>query len=319
MSTKITEEEFTFFDSFHTKDVSDAENARFNSILDTEMPKDAKLKHFTSKYASLEEQNKGFLANEDRVDLLIRMIKTAETIFSLWGERDTRHIENLFKELENALDSDEKTYEKEESKESGIYFEKQRSLFCGMHALNNLFQQKIFINNEIDREEEDQFNLDSFCKRLKVRLRVEADVSLGDNFIDCPENGNYQYEVLLNALVENKSDVIQFPFGESSSFVRDLIPLLKKRGLKGFLINLRGNHWVAVTAMASGFSNQFVYLDSLSKTQVLKTNDELIHFLGEILQNDRSLILAVTEAYEGKGKVYTVPEFTEGFRGIMGA
>jgi len=232
-----------------------------------------------SVIASIVTELKAVLDTETftKVQEISTVVKTAERL--------------LLKQLESEKTSNAATRARARAKDRAgagagagaahsYFFEGQQSLFCGKHALNNLLQKEKFFHGVETEVRAEQINLQGVCIALKKRLKKDAgvqDVHENDVIISCPGNGNYQHDVLVQALIKANYDVIAFPFHDLEK-AQKLLAQLKENGLKGFLINKSGSHWVAVTYLGN---TSYKYLDSLSRkrTRIFDNEKQLFDHL----------------------------------------
>ena len=152
---------------------------------------------------------------------------------------------------------------------SEVYFETQKALYCGKHALNNLLQAHVFSKAKLDE--------------LCVRLQHSYARMLGKRhgIIRCSRDGNYESAVLLAAIRG-----IGLGVEEANAFSSITHFLAEKASNKliGFLFNLGDKHWTSMNC--NKFSGFNLYLDSqksptktylaLNDTTVLQSIQQLM-------------------------------------------
>jgi hypothetical protein len=126
------------------------------------------------------------------------------------------------------------------SKKGSIKHEKQHSLYCGQHALNNLLQGRMmFISDYANRHLEiinGNVNISYYCN--KVHGVVSGAVKISD--MCDPKSGYYDASVLITALRENGYDTAYHVQRKKDAYVEFTDP-----NLIGFIIN-EGNHYYAI-------------------------------------------------------------------------
>ena len=283
-STLVTEQELKYFDSFHTSKVNPKDRKEWKALLTKS--KESKIDRLRQKFNNLLDiQQKDMDNYFDIVHIGEKIL--AEQKESKESEQEISAIVNVAKKKLEQLISEEKSSAATgagvvagagagvaPAPASSYFFEGQQSLYCGKHALNNLLQEeKFFHDNAHVRFRPNKINLHRVCLNLKEVLRARAGVYgiiANDAIINCPDNGNYQQDVLVKALLEAEYDVIAFPF-DNLTVVQVLLAKLKENGLKGFLINKGGWHWVAVAYLSD---RSYMYLDSFSNRRTRTFNNE---------------------------------------------
>ena len=141
-----------------------------------------------------------------------------------------------------------------EAEEPDNYVEKQQSLGCGRHALNNLFKKKMFIrhNSEVKRETLLSINtpmksnipLNTICNILKSEnLWITG---TPDEIKHCPDNENYNIEILKIGLSLAGYNVQDRSEGISNKDNKD--------NFLGYLINLNKGHWICIRKNKTNFT-----------------------------------------------------------------
>ncbi|XP_014776703.1 josephin-1 [Octopus bimaculoides] len=161
-----------------------------------------------------------------------------------------------------------------------IYHETQRLQLCGLHALNNLFQD----GNAFTKKD-----LDNICTRLCPK-------EIFNPYRSTFAVGNYDINVLMVAVQSKGYDMLWF------NKTRNLKCLVLEN-IEGFILNIpcgniimklisQGKHWITIRKI----SNVYYSLDSNNKAPVeIGSDDELLVHLCEQLNNNHTeLFLIVT-------------------------
>jgi len=171
--------------------------------------------------------------------------------------------------------------------------EKQESLGCGRHALNNLLGMKLFSKtqgfpfgkiNEIDENIDLSnfslpINLQNLCKYMSIK-----EPSLFNNDVPCPYNENYLYSVLIYALnligysVEEES--INYYKQTSPEYHTIKIQLKDEDdpNFIGFLVNKEAFHWICYRKLTNG---KYMKFDSLNHISSSVEFDDITKTIGE--------------------------------------
>ncbi|KAL4239764.1 Josephin-1 [Mactra antiquata] len=163
-----------------------------------------------------------------------------------------------------------------------VYHERQKKMLCGLHVLNNLFQEGLFT----------QSDLDDICNRLTPSRVFNPHKSvLG--------LGNYDINVITSALQSKTLCLIWFDR-------RKDVKCINTDQIKGFILNVPTDfklgfvkvpfmdfkHWYVVRKVGELYYN----LDSkLPKPDELGTNEEMLNFVSEKLTASESHLLLVVE------------------------
>lgn len=124
------------------------------------------------------------------------------------------------------------------------YHERQRSLYCGKHAINNLLQKKV-----------------ATCKNLyTVAKKLAEETGIPITELAIKKKGKYDISVLLNFLKPNY-EVYQIPETKFGSMSRR-----QSRRLLGYILG-DGEHWVCLRKTHT--TDCYFYIDSL--------DDEVYH------------------------------------------
>jgi len=172
---------------------------------------------------------------------------------------------------------------------------------CGRHALNNMLGNRFFIRSKsteaYKKEELKQIgetgpiDLRKLCLYLST-LQLDSDY--------CPENENYDIEVLQYALgiAGYHTDTIQ---------PSALVDYDTKNPVIGYIVNFGGAHWVAISK-----KNKYIYKNSLGNdTKLLDLNktvtEEQLKALSEEEQMKKAIEASMAETGTGQG---TIKEIT---------
>ncbi|KAL0272082.1 UNVERIFIED_CONTAM: hypothetical protein PYX00_005191 [Menopon gallinae] len=170
-------------------------------------------------------------------------------------------------------------------KMNDIYHEKQVKELCALHALNNLFQSKVFNKSE----------LDGICENLAPNSWLNPHKSvLG--------LGNYDINVILTALqlkgcegiwFDKRKDPDKLNLPNIIGFILN-IPSDYKIGI--LTIPFHRRHWIAIRQI----EGQYYNLDSKNEfPQNLGDEASFIDYLRkELGNNDRELFVVVTQDVE---------------------
>ena len=123
-----------------------------------------------------------------------------------------------------------------------VYFESQKELFCGKHALNNLLQGEVFSEEELNRICEEMAREEEMLEKDKIK---------------CSKSGNYESAVLVKALTERNLGVTEC---YRYTCYRNCLKFKSDNRFIGFLFNLGGYHWTAMNC--TSFEEGNLYLDS---------------------------------------------------------
>jgi hypothetical protein len=134
----------------------------------------------------------------------------------------------------------------------------QKQLFCGIHALNNLFQ-KVWLNMDIPKH---------VCLSLQNKNSTGEFCSLNGNFssdvleyiINHYTNKNYIGIPFTLYSKELQQKSIPLAFQEYDRFSKD-----PENGCVGFVLS-NGNHWIAYRNIYFEQTRQMVVLDSMENT-----------------------------------------------------
>jgi|688.fasta_scaffold913851_1 hypothetical protein len=109
------------------------------------------------------------------------------------------------------------------------YFEEQYSLYCAVHAINNLAQMSL------TNEEE----LSMICKRLKIK----------DKQSHCNRDGDYSVDVIVTYFRLNKIPVLVAisicPFRLNQCMNDIILNVIHTDSIYGFIVS-NGRHWIAI-------------------------------------------------------------------------
>ncbi|XP_043915645.1 josephin-2 isoform X1 [Protopterus annectens] len=174
-----------------------------------------------------------------------------------------------------------------------VYHEKQRLELCAIHALNNIFQDKLFSKETADE----------ICKRLAPDARINPHRSvLG--------TGNYDVNVIMAALQN-------YGFAAVWWDKRRSLEKLVLNKIHGFILNIpssvmlgfvslpiRRKHWIAVREVYGVYYN----LDSKLKSPVrLGGENEIRKFLKEHMSEEPcEMLLVVQKDVEEDGTWWNV-------------
>ena len=182
----------------------------------------------------------------------------------------------------SAPDETELPVKNELDKFDGTFGEEQEASGCGRHALNNLLGHAYFtgyktrtddnpytlveLKDIIENITEKQLNLDKLCKYLTIRDNdKKKSIIEDDNHNDCPEEENYNINVLITAL-----GLIGFEINNTFQLTEDKAnkgktPEINDANVFGLLININKTHWVS----ARKIDKQIYYMDSLKGNKVI--------------------------------------------------
>jgi len=206
-------------------------------------------------------------------------------------ERKDAHRAKM--EAKKAGAAKKKSFEK--SLEFVGHFERQVLLFCGKHALNNLFRNcgyyklnKLCFGTELGCINLDQICDDILKEAVKIYNAKDKDNEkkvkqyLEDNACD-PENGNYKDEVIQKAIeradcsykrifptvtIDGKSEKCGKMKDCLQSYLNSLEPK-KLNNVIGCIFNQDSKHWTsAVPGKKKDAVDDYWYFDSLKKSPV---------------------------------------------------
>ncbi len=153
-----------------------------------------------------------------------------------------------------------------------IYHEKQESLLCGQHCLNNLLQAPIFtavnlaeIANEMDQKERE----------------ILGGNSLSKDSANVDDSGNFSVQVLRTALQRFNNYDLEPWFVHNNGEV-DIDPLEQQ----GFIIN-RSSHWFSIRKIVNNWWN----LNSTSEKPELISQFYLSAFLHQLRADGYSVFI----------------------------
>lgn len=194
---------------------------------------------------------------------------------------------------------------------SNTFLEPQESgsAGCGRHALNNMLGGKYYIRSkstEAYKKEELKQLGETGPIDLKRLCLYLATLRLNTNY--CPENENYDIEVLQYALgiAGYDTDTIQ---------PSALIDYDSKNTVIGYIINFGGAHWVAISKKTG-----YIYKNSLGNdTKLLELNktltEEQLGALSEEEQMKKAIEASMAETGTGQGiiKQITLSDFLKDY------
>lgn len=138
-------------------------------------------------------------------------------------------------------------YPPRDPKEIWVYHERQESLLCGQHCLNNLLQQNLYsvgqladVAQSLDREERLLY-LD------KNTTATEQNKYLSEASGNVDESGNFSLEVLKRALIQSNQIELVSWTGETG---KQLDPMAEE----GFVVN-RSSHWFTIRRIGGKWWN----------------------------------------------------------------
>ena len=159
-----------------------------------------------------------------------------------------------------------------------VYHERQESLLCGQHCLNNLLQQAAFtpmdladIAHGLDAQEA-QLYLDGANQADKLRYLAESSGNVD-------ESGNYSLEVLKNALLARGVELLSW----TGEVARTVDPLTET----AFIVN-RSSHWFTIRTVGPHYWN----LNSTSDRPEMISDFFLSAFLAQLREEKYSVFIA---------------------------
>uniref|UniRef100_A0A336K828 Josephin-2 n=1 Tax=Culicoides sonorensis TaxID=179676 RepID=A0A336K828_CULSO len=178
-----------------------------------------------------------------------------------------------------------KTKMKDSENRISVYHERQSKELCAMHALNNLFQEKVFTKDY----------LDNIC------LNLAPDTNWLNPHRSMLGLGNYDINVIMAAL-DSKKDCEAIWFDKrkdpdcivTDKIIGFILNIPNKYDLGFIVVPLLGRkHWISIKKIGSDFWN----LDSKLKVpQSIGTEQNAIEYLRKELQEkDKELFIVVTK------------------------
>jgi len=169
----------------------------------------------------------------------------------------------------------------------------QKQMFCGIHALNNLFQ-KIWLNADISKKVCLYLQDKKYAGKYSVSSKPNGDFcSLDGNFssdvleyiINYYTNKNYIGIPFTMYFKELKEEDIPLSFREYDIFSQD-----PENGCVGFILS-NGNHWIAYRNIYSKQKQQIVVLDSMDNIPgpVLETFQQVFQHIYQFCQTSRQM------------------------------
>jgi hypothetical protein len=187
------------------------------------------------------------------------------------------------------------------------FFEAQKDLGCGRHALNNLFGSRFFVQYDTFYNScKIPISLFHVCKQvfdenLTLRLVYNEENPY------CTANENYDYLVIIKALNLLKCNAtVSDPFciENKENFKGKIENHFKDDKCFGWIINENGNHWTCVRKTGDG---NYIYINSSSIGQKPDTPVD-INGLCEKLSTHKSLTI-LSVSYEPNDKKNVVGKF----------
>ncbi|KAF6020131.1 hypothetical protein EB796_021573 [Bugula neritina] len=162
-----------------------------------------------------------------------------------------------------------------------IYHERQEKELCAIHAMNNLFQRKAFVQKDIDK----------LCYQLSPSTFFNPHRSMFGT-------GNYDVNVIMAAMESQGHEVIWFDKRRNTDE-------LQLENIEGFILNIPSDyklggliplsfnrkHWVAIRKIVDTYYN----LDSkLKSPDSLGDSRKVLHYLQtQLLEKERELLIIV--------------------------
>ncbi|KAL4474726.1 hypothetical protein ABPG72_002319 [Tetrahymena utriculariae] len=162
-----------------------------------------------------------------------------------------------------------------------IYHEKQNLLFCAKHALNNLYQSKLFTSK----------NLDDICDQL-----TKTKFLLYNPHRNIFKLGNYDINVIDKALqnqghtiqwFDMRKDVCELKLLEQKNDIFGLILNVQYKNTLDKIIGCNTHHWLTIKVI----NNEIYNLDSKKNQPQLITEKELHDFLKDIKRNNGQILI----------------------------
>ena len=156
----------------------------------------------------------------------------------------------------------------------GDYYEKQESLGCGRHALNNLFGRHIFIKNGPKLTDVSYNNLGSSDRDIPLQsiclYLAEKEYLKNGSENMCPVNENYESIVLQAGLgvLGYETENPDVPNGQDWKDWKK-IKDTDDTNVIGYIVNFGGGHWVTFRKLDNG---RYTYLDSIGNNPIGKTD-----------------------------------------------
>ncbi|XP_076379226.1 josephin domain containing isoform X1 [Megalopta genalis] len=162
-----------------------------------------------------------------------------------------------------------------------IYHERQVKELCALHALNNLFQERGFSKQELDK----------ICYNLSPDVWINPHKSLLGL-------GNYDINVIMAALQQKGREAVWFDkrrdptclcLDNIEGFILN-VPTEYKLGF--VLLPLKRRHWIALKKIHGAFYNLDSKLDS--PQLIGKDHDLLVYLKDQIDSKEKELFLVVS-------------------------
>ncbi|XP_076645271.1 josephin domain containing isoform X1 [Halictus rubicundus] len=162
-----------------------------------------------------------------------------------------------------------------------IYHERQVKELCALHALNNLFQERGFSKQELDK----------ICYNLSPDVWINPHKSLLGL-------GNYDINVIMAALQQKGREAVWFDkrrdptclcLDNIEGFILN-VPTEYKLGF--VLLPLKRRHWIAVKKIHGAFYNLDSKLDS--PQLIGKDHDLLVYLKDQIDSKEKELFVVVS-------------------------
>ncbi|KAG5671501.1 hypothetical protein PVAND_001695 [Polypedilum vanderplanki] len=168
-----------------------------------------------------------------------------------------------------------------------IYHEKQSFMFCAIHAINNLFQKKLFTKAQFDE----------ICKLLSPDYYINPHKSvLGI--------GNYDVNCIMKALESQEKELIWYD--KRREITAESIEI-NNNSLFGYILNapsdytfgfisipIKSRHWIT---FRKGNDDNFYNLDSkLDRPKLIGSSEDFIIYLkNEMITNDKELFIVISK------------------------
>ena len=163
-----------------------------------------------------------------------------------------------------------------------LYHEKQSTLKCAIHAVNNMLQQPVYNKNSFDQIAKELYKKEQEEKNSEIIFNpYKSSLGLGNYDVSVIEIAFLKRDFILQWLDLRKLDSFDYNAINLIGF------LINFRGEKGFWKKLFGmvtqNHWHSIRKIGEIYYD----LDSkLDEPMPLKSFDELLKILKYVKEND---------------------------------
>ena len=181
------------------------------------------------------------------------------------------------------------------------FFEYQNSIAgCGRHALNNLLQARYFIENDDHYRGITDATILQLATPIPLHSLCEYLRTKHEGYLEeCQDTENYDIEILVAALEAIGRSAEQV-WTMSSKTSKNLKPVAE---VAGYIVNTRGNHYVALRKVAGTGGPRFELINSLRRRDETPTSRTSFGDLQEYIIANSSAIHDIIEVGEPTARI----------------